>query len=302
MSQQARGLAAAALALKPQREQQQQQRQREQQQRQRVQRAQQRVDARSRSSSAAITAPPAYFAGGTDGLEADWASLDCMSYLFAPDRPEEAAATQQLTGPRSQGPSGGEAAERKAADAGPVLGSSAASSGAMEGLEAGAVVPEVSAAVVVASGGVQAAAGGPMQRGSGSDSGPGGGGEEGSCCLVCLDAPREHGFLHGGSMHFGVCGGCAARLAAEKRRRGSRLLCPVCREPVERMVALFATGSYSAAAGSTRGRPSAAAAAAAAAAAWAAVGLSRGRPAASSAGGGAAAGCNRTWPPGPTTN
>ncbi|PNH02666.1 hypothetical protein TSOC_011333 [Tetrabaena socialis] len=194
-------------------------------------------------ASTDVTAPPASFADGTDGLEDDWTALDCMSYLFAPDRPEEAAAaTQQPTGPRMPQPSGGTAAGHEAADAGRILGSSAASSRAVEGLVAGTVTPEVSVptAAAAASGGVEAAAGGPMQRGSGSGPGAGGGGLEGWCCLVCLDAPREHGFLHGGSMHIGVCGGCAARLAAEKRRRGSRLLCPVCREPVERMVALFA--------------------------------------------------------------
>ncbi|KAG2500262.1 hypothetical protein HYH03_001840 [Edaphochlamys debaryana] len=83
-------------------------------------------------------------------------------------------------------------------------------------------------------------------------------------CVMCLDGPREHGFLHGGTVHVGVCGDCAARLAlgpagavAEPPTVGSAapaapapaavaattaaaaavcISCPVCRQPVDRIV------------------------------------------------------------------
>ncbi|GIM01990.1 hypothetical protein Vretimale_6694 [Volvox reticuliferus] len=52
-------------------------------------------------------------------------------------------------------------------------------------------------------------------------------------CLACMDAPRECGFLHSGTVHMGLCMECASRLppAAE-----GALSCPVCRQPVERIV------------------------------------------------------------------
>ncbi|PNH08385.1 hypothetical protein TSOC_005086 [Tetrabaena socialis] len=77
------------------------------------------------------------------------------------------------------------------------------------------------------------------KRAGGCGGGRGGGSGEESCCLVCLDAPRQHGFLHGDTMHVGVCGECAARLAAAAKGAGGRLCCPVCREQVERTVAVF---------------------------------------------------------------
>ncbi len=55
------------------------------------------------------------------------------------------------------------------------------------------------------------------------------------CCLVCQDGPRQHGFLHGGSMHGGVCGECAELVRA---RPG--VLCPIW-EPVEPIVAIATT-------------------------------------------------------------
>ncbi|GFR40650.1 hypothetical protein Agub_g1235 [Astrephomene gubernaculifera] len=54
-------------------------------------------------------------------------------------------------------------------------------------------------------------------------------------CLVCLDAAREFGFLHGGMVHTGVCGECAELL----RSRGPDLECIVCRQQVESMVGVY---------------------------------------------------------------
>ncbi len=54
-------------------------------------------------------------------------------------------------------------------------------------------------------------------------------------CLVCMDGPREHGFLHtqgGWVVHLGVCSDCAARITLGE----AGLLCPVCRCPADRFV------------------------------------------------------------------
>ena len=100
--------------------------------------------------------------------------------------------------------------------------------------------------------------------------GPGGGGLGGGAgglalqyaCLMCRDGPREHGFLHGGSVHVGVCGECAGRLvmataaagaaaagagqgeggagavagAAPGSGAGCGVVCPVCMQPADRLV------------------------------------------------------------------
>ncbi|KXZ46608.1 hypothetical protein GPECTOR_42g819 [Gonium pectorale] len=73
---------------------------------------------------------------------------------------------------------------------------------------------------------------------AGSDAGGSSGGSEASVCLICLDAPWQHGFLHGGSVHIGVCGECLAALK-RGRGRGGQMSCPVCRGAVERTVALY---------------------------------------------------------------
>ncbi|PNH04937.1 Fumarylacetoacetase [Tetrabaena socialis] len=82
--------------------------------------------------------------------------------------------------------------------------------------------------------------------GSGSDGGAappaegavrrygGDGGDGDDSCLVCMDGPQLFGFLHGGRLHIGVCGGCAELLG---RRPG--LECPVCRQQVEGIVAVL---------------------------------------------------------------
>ncbi len=54
-------------------------------------------------------------------------------------------------------------------------------------------------------------------------------------CIVCMDAPRAFGFLHGHAVHVGVCGGCAKALGA----REGEARCPVCRDTVERVVAIY---------------------------------------------------------------
>ncbi len=62
------------------------------------------------------------------------------------------------------------------------------------------------------------------------------GDDEDPVCIVCHDAPRLWGFLHGDTMHMGVCGECKGEL--ERRRRRGRT-CPVCREPVDSMIRLI---------------------------------------------------------------
>ncbi len=54
-------------------------------------------------------------------------------------------------------------------------------------------------------------------------------------CIVCMDAPRAFGFLHGHAVHVGVCGGCAKALGTKT----GETQCPVCRGTVERMVAIY---------------------------------------------------------------
>ncbi|KAG2492132.1 hypothetical protein HYH03_009623 [Edaphochlamys debaryana] len=54
-------------------------------------------------------------------------------------------------------------------------------------------------------------------------------------CVMCLDAPRNFGFLHGAAVHTGVCSDCSVLL----RRRMPGLECPLCRVPVEEIVGLF---------------------------------------------------------------
>ncbi|GIL49860.1 hypothetical protein Vafri_6172, partial [Volvox africanus] len=52
-------------------------------------------------------------------------------------------------------------------------------------------------------------------------------------CLACMDAPRECGFLHGGTVHMGLCVQCTSRLPSTAE---GALSCPVCRQPVERVI------------------------------------------------------------------
>ncbi len=46
-------------------------------------------------------------------------------------------------------------------------------------------------------------------------------------CLQCRDGPREWGFLHGGTVHLGVCSECVCRLPGGGGGGGA-LQCPVC--------------------------------------------------------------------------
>ncbi len=62
------------------------------------------------------------------------------------------------------------------------------------------------------------------------------GDEDEAVCLVCHDGPRQWGFLHGGSVHMGVCGGCMEELARRGRQGNT---CPVCREPVDAVIKLI---------------------------------------------------------------
>ncbi|KAL6760027.1 hypothetical protein V8C86DRAFT_2562809 [Haematococcus lacustris] len=52
-------------------------------------------------------------------------------------------------------------------------------------------------------------------------------------CVVCLSAPRAVGLLHGSTVHKCVCRECAARIKA------GTMLCPLCRQTVERVLDVF---------------------------------------------------------------
>ncbi|GLI66698.1 hypothetical protein VaNZ11_010634 [Volvox africanus] len=51
-------------------------------------------------------------------------------------------------------------------------------------------------------------------------------------CVICLNAPREVGFLHGDSVHCCVCRECSKCITAGD-------LCPLCRQPVERVLGVY---------------------------------------------------------------
>lgn len=57
--------------------------------------------------------------------------------------------------------------------------------------------------------------------------------ETDSTCIVCMDAPGSMGFLHGASVHVGVCASCAALIMRKDMR------CPVCRETAVSAVKVF---------------------------------------------------------------
>ena len=48
-------------------------------------------------------------------------------------------------------------------------------------------------------------------------------------CAICMERPREAGFVHGGTMHMIVCRQCVGRVAVGDP-------CPMCRVPVEHVV------------------------------------------------------------------
>nr|BCL66189.1 hypothetical protein [Volvox reticuliferus] len=51
-------------------------------------------------------------------------------------------------------------------------------------------------------------------------------------CVICLNAPKEVGFLHGNSVHCCVCRECS-------RSINVGALCPLCRQPVERVLGVY---------------------------------------------------------------
>ncbi|KAG1662279.1 hypothetical protein FOA52_002168 [Chlamydomonas sp. UWO 241] len=53
--------------------------------------------------------------------------------------------------------------------------------------------------------------------------------DDAGCCVICLEAPRAAGFLHGDTVHRCVCRGCAPNI-----RVGDP--CPLCRLSVERVL------------------------------------------------------------------
>jgi hypothetical protein len=70
-------------------------------------------------------------------------------------------------------------------------------------------------------------AGGSARRSSTAESLP-----EGELCVICLSSGREVGLLHGASVHMCVCKACAPLL-----RPGQP--CPMCRQPIERIIGVF---------------------------------------------------------------
>eukprot|EP00798_Chlamydomonas_sp_ICE-L_P023657 gene23657-9188_t len=53
-------------------------------------------------------------------------------------------------------------------------------------------------------------------------------------CVICLEATSNTGFLHGGSIHKCVCTDCSRSTAVSVGAP-----CPLCREPIERILAVF---------------------------------------------------------------
>lgn len=56
--------------------------------------------------------------------------------------------------------------------------------------------------------------------------------EDAQLCLVCLDASKSVGVLHGGMLHLCLCSTCAGKYDLA---RG----CPVCRREIEQMLAVY---------------------------------------------------------------
>ena len=56
--------------------------------------------------------------------------------------------------------------------------------------------------------------------------------EEEALCVICLTAQRTAGFLHGLTVHRCVCTGCSRMVPLGAP-------CPLCRQPVERIIGVF---------------------------------------------------------------
>jgi len=57
--------------------------------------------------------------------------------------------------------------------------------------------------------------------------------KENDSCTICLNAPRQVGFLHGKTSHLCVCRTCARRLREGVHR------CPICRQLIERVIDIY---------------------------------------------------------------
>lgn len=55
---------------------------------------------------------------------------------------------------------------------------------------------------------------------------------DGQLCVVCVDAPKQYGCLHAGTVHLCLCRDCSELFAAGKP-------CPMCREPIVAVVKVF---------------------------------------------------------------
>ncbi len=78
----------------------------------------------------------------------------------------------------------------------------------------------------------QAGGAGVVTGGASSGGGSGGGGGDEDLCVICLSSPRTAGFLHGASVHRACCRECAALFQPGQP-------CPLCRQPVERVLGVF---------------------------------------------------------------
>ena len=62
----------------------------------------------------------------------------------------------------------------------------------------------------------------------------GGGEEEGAnLCVLCQDSESKWGFMHGDSVHMGLCDECCSRFKHGKHS------CPLCRAPVEKLLRVY---------------------------------------------------------------
>ena len=53
-------------------------------------------------------------------------------------------------------------------------------------------------------------------------------------CLVCMTTPTDTMFLHGDTAHYSACYACSQRIV-----NSSRATCPVCRQPIEKLVRVY---------------------------------------------------------------
>ncbi|CAD7704820.1 unnamed protein product [Ostreobium quekettii] len=72
----------------------------------------------------------------------------------------------------------------------------------------------------------------PVSAGKGA--GDGENDSDDDICVICLDGPKEAGFVHGDSVHRCVCNACADNMMRQQHRS-----CPVCRQNIEKVLKKF---------------------------------------------------------------